>query len=97
MSARIRGALIVIVMSFATAGCSVTGASSFQVAGYWLVRVQGNYANVYPYPKSMPPWGSDNKSHALYLGRTESDAKAHLSTAARQIGVPEQHISFVSP
>jgi hypothetical protein len=97
MSAHIRRALMVLVMSFAIAGCSVTGASSSASGGYWLVRVQANYANVYPYPRSMPPWQSGDRSHALYLGPTMGDARNHLSMAARQMGVPQQNISFVKP
>ena len=97
MSAHIPRALVVVAMSFAIAGCSVTGGSSSGPSGYWLVRVQGNYANVYPYPRSMPPWGSHDRSHALYLGPTIDAAHSHLSTAAREIGVPQQNISFVSP
>jgi hypothetical protein len=96
MSAQIRGALVVIVMSFAIAGCSPTGASATGPASYWLVRVQGNYANVYAYPRSMPPWHSGDRAHVVYLGLTSGDARDHLSAAAREMGVAQQNISFVS-
>src|SRR5690242_16468771 len=97
MSAHIRGALMAIVLSLTIAGCSVTGAPSTASGGYWLVRVQGNYANVYPYPRSMPPGRSGDRSQAVYLGLTLADARSHLSTAARQMGVPQQNTSFVKP
>ena len=88
---------MVILMSFALAGCSVTGGGITGPATYWLVKVQGNYANVYQYPRSKPPWGSHDRSHAVYLGPTIGDERAHLSTAARSLGVPVGHISVVSP
>jgi hypothetical protein len=97
MKAHVRGVLLVIAMSFAIAGCSVTGGGTSGPVGYWLVKVQGNYANVYPYPRSMPPGRSHDRSVAVYLGPTTADEKNHLSTAAREIGVPLQHISVVSP
>lgn len=96
MSAHMRRALVVIVLSFAIAGCSVTGASSSGPFNYWLVKVQGNYANVYPYPRSMPPWRSGDRAHAVYLGPTIGDAKNHVDAAARAMGVPQQNVSFVS-
>ena len=96
MSAHIRGALIVIVLSFAISGCSVAGASSSGPGSYWLIRVQGNYANVYSYPQSMPPLRSGGQSHAVYLGLTIGAARDHLSAAAREMGVPRQNITFVS-
>jgi hypothetical protein len=97
MAAHIRTALIVSVMSFAIAGCSPTGGSSSAPASYWLIKVQANYANVYPYPQSMPPGQSDDRSHAWYLGPTIGDARNHVTAAAREIGVPQQHVTFVNP
>lgn len=96
MSAHRRGAFTVTVMGLAIAGCSPTGGSSTGPASYWLVRVQGNYANVYRYPQAMPPGRSGDRSQAVYLGPTIGDARAHLSAAAREMGVPQPNITFVS-
>lgn len=86
-----------VAMSFAIAGCTVGGGSPAGNVGYWLVKVHGNNANVYPYPSSLPPWRSTDPSHALYLGPTLAHAKTYLRQAGEKMGIPLSHISYVSP
>jgi hypothetical protein len=95
MKRRVVAVIAGAALTLGVTGCSATGGSPTGNVGYWLVKVQGNYANVYVYSASAPPWHSDDPSHAVYLGANRQDANTHLGQAARTMGIPLSHIKYV--
>jgi hypothetical protein len=87
--------LAAAALSFGVTGCSATGGSATGTAAYWLIKVHGNYANVYAYPPSLTPWRSNDPTHAVYLGQTRADSQSHLAQAAERMGIPISHIKYV--
>ena len=57
---------------------------------YWLVKVQGDYANVYRYPKGNHP----GTSEAIELGNTHGTAV--VRAAAKRLGIPLSHVYYES-
>ena len=72
-------------IAVAVAGCGANTASNTK-GPRWLVKVTGNYANVYAYPDSNGP----GTPHAVKLGLTFSTKE--LDAAAAKLGVPRSHV-----
>jgi len=83
----LRRLLLAAVVAGAVAGCGV--AATVSKGPYWLVKVQGNYANVYRYPNGNKP----GTSAAVELGATRSEELKHLRAAAEHLGVPMSHVT----
>jgi hypothetical protein len=78
-------ALVALVVS----GCSTSTASNNR-GPRWLVRVNGDFANVYAYPAGNKP----KEKRAVELGLTFTNKE--LNAAAARIGVPPGNVSFVA-
>jgi hypothetical protein len=72
-------------IAVAVAGCGANTASNTK-GPRWLVKVKGNYANVYAYPDSNRP----GTPEAVKLGLTFSTKE--LYAAAAKLGVPRSHV-----
>jgi hypothetical protein len=82
---RAGGVAAAIAIAAAVAGCGANTASNTK-GPRWLVKVKGNYANVYAYPDSNKPGTPD----AVKLGLTFSTKE--LDAAAAKLGVPRSHV-----
>ena len=80
-----RGIAAAAAIAVAVAGCGANTASNTK-GPRWLVKVRGNYANVYAYPDSNKPGTPD----AVRLGLTFSTEE--LYAAAAKLGVPRSHV-----
>jgi hypothetical protein len=85
---RLRTAAAAAAAAALVAGC---GSSSASTKGdhYWLVKVLGDYANVYQYPPGDRP--GTNK--AVELGRSAAAERAHVRAAAARLGIPLSHVT----
>jgi len=86
LAPRARGVAAAVVIAAAVAGCGATGASNTK-GPRWLVKVKGNYANVYAYPDTNKP----GTSAAVELG-TKFSLK-QLDAAAARLGIPRSHVT----
>ena len=78
-----------LATAVAVAGCGASGTTVTKNPRYWLVKVEGNYANIYAYPEGTVP----GKVRAIELGTTEAAKRSQLDQAAAQLGVPVSHIT----
>jgi len=78
-----------IVTALVTSGCG-TGTTTVKTGNDWLVKVNGDFANIYRYPLTNFP---GNTSEAVNLGQTGADKKDHLSAAAKKLGVPVSNVT----
>jgi hypothetical protein len=85
LKARTGSVVAVVAIAVAVAGCGANTASNTK-GPRWLVKVKGNYANVYAYPDSNRP----GTPHAVRLGLTFSTKE--LYAAAAKLGVPRSHV-----
>jgi hypothetical protein len=79
------GAAVVGVSLLGLSACNATGSTTVDPnhAGYWLVRVQGTYGNLYAYPAGERP----GASQSAYLGASESDVDKYKDSAAKKLGI----------
>lgn len=75
-----------VLVAAAVAGCSTTTKSN-TTGPRWLVKVEGDFANVYAYP----PHNFAGTPHAVRLGLTFTQAQ--LDAAARRLGVPPGNVT----
>jgi hypothetical protein len=86
---------IALIAAVATAllasGCGV-GSSSSGPGTDWMVKVQGDFANIYSYPDGTFP----GTSARVNLGPSGGKNSATVSHAAASLGVPVANVTNVS-
>jgi hypothetical protein len=85
MIRRSRFAAAAAAVAVLVGGCGSVATAT--TGPYWLVKVRGDYANLYRYPKGYSP----GTSAAVELGTSDSSAK--VRAAAARLGVPDGHIT----
>ena len=78
-----------IVTALVTSGCG-TGTTTVKTGNNWLVKVNGDYANIYRYPPANFP---AKTTESVNLGPTTADKQANLSQAAKKLGVPVGNVT----
>ena len=87
--------MVAAVAAAATAlfasGCGV-GSSTSGPGTDWMVKVQGNFANIYSYPDGTFP----GTSARVNLGSSGAKNTATVAHAAATLGVPVANVTNVS-
>jgi hypothetical protein len=83
---RAPGLLAAVAVAATVAGCGASTASN-TTGPRWLVKVRGNYANVYAYPSGNKPAST---TAAVRLGLTYT--RKELAAAAEKLDVPLSHV-----
>ena len=79
-----------VAVALLAAGC---GSSTPATGGSdWMVKVNGNYANVYLYPANTFP----GTTQRVDLGPSGFENKTTVSSAAANLGVPIANVTNVS-
>jgi hypothetical protein len=86
-----------VISVIAAIGCALTisacGSSSSSKGGSdWMVKVSGNFANIYLYPEGTHPGASER----VNLGPSGAKDQAAVTKAAGQLGVPAGNVTNVS-
>jgi hypothetical protein len=84
-------AVAAIGTALLTSGCGI-GSSSSGPGTDWMVRVQGNFANIYSYPDGTFP-GTPQR---VNLGPSGAKDTATVAHAASTLGVPLANVTNVS-
>jgi len=79
-----------VCTALVAAGCG--GSTSTKGASDWMVKVSGNYANVYLYPTGTFPGSTER----VDLGPSGFKNKTAVSQAAARLGVPVANVTNVS-
>jgi len=79
--------LAAVIVAVVVAGCG--NVASVSTGPYWLVKVRGDYANVYRYPSGYSP----GTRKAVELGATATVEHEKLAAAASKLGVPLSHVA----
>ena len=88
---RALAALAALATALVASGCGV-GSSTSGPTTDWMVRVQGDFANIYSYPDGTFP-GTSTRVKLGPSGAKDSAAVAH---AAGQLGVPVANVTNVT-
>jgi hypothetical protein len=84
-------ALAALGTALVASGCGV-GSSNSGPTTDWMVKVQGNFANIYSYPDGTFP----GTSGRVKLGPSGAKDSAAVTHAASQLGVPMANVTDVS-
>ncbi len=82
-------AVAAVVTALVTSGCA-TGTTTVKTGDNWLVKVNGDYANIYRYPPSNFP---AKTTESVELGSTSAETQANLDQAAKKLSVPVANIT----
>lgn len=83
-------AVAAVATALVAAGCG--SSTSTKGGSDWMVKVTGNYANVYFYPKGTFPGSTER----VNLGPSGVKNKTTVSRAATKLGVPVANVTNVS-
>jgi hypothetical protein len=83
--------LAAVATALVASGCGV-GSSTSGPGTDWMVKVQGNFANIYSYPDGTFP-GTPAR---VNLGASGAKNSAKVSQAAASLGVPVANVTNVS-